>query len=171
MLVIHFQNQVLLFFLCADNYRWPEIPLSITTYLKALNCRLIWKATLTVTYGFLAQLAWRWYCSLLHNRAQWGMCLTFLKDKLTEHKMLLPLYPFTHVEWLFFPPLGSTNISMYYPPMDSLISTAWMRPFPSVSTRWTVIILSANSCLTAIQHSADQLPPTGTTWAMLHSIT
>lgn len=117
-----FSKPSLLFFLCADNYRWPEIPLSITTYLKALNCRLIWKAALTVTYGFLAQLARRWYCSLLHNRAWWGIGLTFLKDKLTEHTMLLPLYPFTHVEWLFSPHLA--------PQISLCITHPWTAWYP-----------------------------------------
>lgn len=98
--------------------------------------------------------------------------LNFPKSQIdTTHKCRYPcnLLPM----WKGFSPCSSSQISpcIYYPPVDSWISTAWMRPFSSVSTRWTVIILPASSCLTAIQHSAGQLPPTGTTLAMRHSIT
>lgn len=55
-------------------------------------------------------------------------------------------------------------------PIESWISTVWMRPCSSMSTSFTVTVLPANSCLTAIQHSPDQLPATGTTPAMRHSI-
>lgn len=71
--------------------------------VESIPLSLIWKATMTVTYGFLAQLAWR-SCSLLRNRAQWGMCLTFLKDKLTQ-RLFLPLLPHKYLRVFITYPL------------------------------------------------------------------
>lgn len=55
-------------------------------------------------------------------------------------------------------------------PAGRRTSTAWMWPFCKMSNGWIMTMLPVNSCLTARQHSFDQVSADGTTPKMQHSI-
>lgn len=57
-------------------------------------------------------------------------------------------------------------LTLYNPPLESKISTAWTWPFSSVPNSLTLTVLPPISCLTAIQLSADQVPVSGMTPAI-----
>lgn len=138
--------------------------------------KMRWTSKCEAAYLYPAQLVLHWLFPFLRNCAQWEMCsIVFLK----ETKRALLSFAKTCHHWITAPHYWKFNLlrkrlcflvpKLYNIPMESRISTAWMR-FSSVSKSLTLTVLPANICLTAIEHSPDQLPPTGTTPAIRHSI-